>query len=299
MRILNYGSLNIDYTFQVEAIAQPGQTIAADRVSRFPGGKGFNQSLALARAGAHPFHAGIIGRDGLFLRQMLEKDGADCRYLQVREDVDTGSAFIQVDRRGQNCIVLNGGANRANTEADCRQVLRDFGAGDWILLQNEISGVNRIIDLAAEKGMRVIFNPSPMTDDVLSCSLSRVSLFLMNEDEGARMTGREEPEQILRRMTEKYPDAEVILTLGEKGALWTDGQRTVHQDAVHVQTVDTTGAGDTFTGYVIACLFRGQSIEKSLETAAKASAIAVTRQGAGASIPYLGEVSQLSDGHRE
>ncbi|MBQ9263018.1 MAG: ribokinase, partial [Clostridia bacterium] len=190
MRIVNYGSLNIDYTFQVEEIVRPGQTIAASKVSRFPGGKGMNQSLALARAGMTIYHAGIIGTDGLFLKEMLEKDGVDCRYLQVREDIGTGSAFIQVDRHGQNCIVLNGGANRMNTEEDCKRVLNDFAPGDWILLQNEINGVDRLIETAWEKNMKVIFNPSPMTNEVLQYNLSKVSLFLMNEDEGMRITGQ-------------------------------------------------------------------------------------------------------------
>ena len=291
MKIVNYGSLNIDYTFQVDEIVRPGQTIAASRVCRFAGGKGMNQSLALARAGMRIFHAGIIGTDGLFLKEMLEKDGVDCRYLQVRDDIGTGSAFIQVDRRGQNCIVLNGGANRVNTNEDSMRVLADFAAGDWILLQNEISGVDRLIELAWDKKMKVIFNPSPMSDDVLNYPLEKVSLFLMNEDEGMRITGEQAPEEILQSMAERYPNAEVILTLGEKGSLWSDGQRTVQQSACPARAVDTTGAGDTFTGYVLAGLAQGKTVEQSLAIASKASAIMVTRQGAAAAIPYRMEVA--------
>ena len=290
MKIVNYGSLNIDYTFQVDKIVQPGQTIAASRVTRFPGGKGMNQSLALARAGMTVYHAGSIGTDGLFLKELLEEDGVDCRHLRVLEDIGTGSAFIQVDRNGQNCIVLNGGANRMNTAEDCENVLRDFAPGDWILLQNEISGVKGIIDAAWKKGMRVIFNPSPMTDEVLDYGLEKVSLFLMNEDEGMRITGKEDTDGIVQAMAEKYPGTEVILTLGEKGSLWSDGKRVVRQPALKVCAVDTTGAGDTFTGYVLACLARGYSVEKSLEVASKASAITVTRQGAASAIPVRAEV---------
>lgn len=290
MSIVNYGSLNIDYIFQVEEIVRPGQTIDSSGVSRFPGGKGMNQSLALARAGVRIYHAGVIGADGLFLKQMLEKDGVDCRYLQVREDVGTGTAFIQVDRHGQNCIVLNGGANRVNTEKDCEALLAHFSPGDWLLTQNEISGVNRIIQLAADCGLRVIFNPSPMTDEVLTYDLERVSLFLMNEDEGMRVSGESEPGRILAAMAARFPKAEVILTLGEKGSVWSDGRRTVRQPAMQVEAVDTTGAGDTFTGYVLAGLARGESVERSLALAAKASAITVTRPGAASAIPYLAEV---------
>jgi len=290
MKIVNFGSLNIDYTFQVDEIARPGQTISAKSVSRFPGGKGMNQSLALARAGAQVYHAGNIGTDGLFLKEMLEKDGVDCCYLQVREDVDTGSAFIQVDCHGQNCIVLNGGANQANTEENVRQVLDQFSSGDWILLQNEISCVNSIIALAWDKGMRVIFNPSPMTDAVLDYDLHKVSLFLVNEDEGSRITGRQDAESILREMAKAYPHAEVILTLGAKGAVWSDGRREIHQPACRVQATDTTGAGDTFTGYVLAGLAQGHPMEASLAAAAKASAIMVTRCGAASAIPFCAEV---------
>ena len=290
MKIVNYGSLNIDYTFQVDEIAQPGQTIDASRVSRFPGGKGMNQSLALARAGMTVYHAGIIGTDGLFLKNILEKDGVNCQYLQVREDVGTGTAFIQVDRRGQNCIVLNGGANRLNTEADCRRVLDGFAPGDWILLQNEISGVGRIIELAWEKGLKVIFNPSPMNDQVLNYDLGKVSLFLMNEDEGMRITGEQAQDDILRAMAERYPRAEVILTLGSKGSVWSDGHTRICQDAFCVDAVDTTGAGDTFTGYVLASLAQGMPVDQSLSIASKASAIMVTRQGAASAIPYRNEV---------
>lgn len=290
MKIVNYGSLNIDYTFQVDQIVRPGQTVSASKVSRFPGGKGMNQSLALAKAGIPVCHAGSIGTDGLFLKDMLEQNGVDCRYLTVREDVGTGSAFIQVDRTGQNCIVLNGGANRMNTGEDCRRVLRDFAPGDWILLQNEISCVDRIIEAAWEKGMKVIFNPSPMTDEVLGYGLDKVSLFIVNEDEGTRLSGQTNAEEILRAMAEKYPGAEVILTLGEKGSMWSDGKRIVRQPACSVEAVDTTGAGDTFTGYVLACLARGCTVEHSLAVAAKASAIMVTRQGAACAIPDLEEV---------
>lgn len=162
--------------------------------------------------------------------------------------------------------------------------------GDWILLQNEISGVGRIIDLAWEKGLRVIFNPSPMSDEVLQYDLSKVSMFLMNEDEGKRITGRNATPEILQEMEKRYPDCQVILTLGSDGAIWSDGRKRVHQAACCVEAVDTTGAGDTFTGYVLASLAQGASIEDSLALATRASAIMVTRQGAAQSIPYRTEV---------
>ena len=290
MRIVNFGSLNIDYTFQVSEIVRPGQTIDSLGVSCFPGGKGLNQSIAFARAGGQVFHAGLIGSDGLFLKNLLEENGVDCSCVKVTDQAGTGKAFIQVDQKGQNSIVLSGGANRMNTEAYCREVLERFSAGDWLLLQNEISCIGPLMELADKRGMRIIFNPSPISAEVLRLPLDRVSLFLLNEDEGKQLSGEETPESILSALAEKYPRAECILTLGEKGALWSDGKQTLFQSACSVPAVDTTGAGDTFTGYVLACLSRNEGIQASMKKAARAAAIAVTRKGAATAIPFLHEL---------
>ena len=217
MKVLNYGSLNIDHVYQVDQIVQPGQTIDSYGVNVFPGGKGMNQSIAIARAGCRVYHAGNIGTDGQFMKELLEEAGADCTWLRTVE-VGTGSTFIQVDSNGQNCIVLNGGANRANTKEYVDQVLSDFGEGDLILLQNEINEVGYIIEKAYEKGMIVVVNPSPMNEKILACDLKKVSMFLMNEDEGMAITGKQEPADILAAMAEMYPNAQTVLTLGSKGS---------------------------------------------------------------------------------
>ncbi len=289
MKVLNYGSLNIDHVYQVDQIVQPGQTIDSYGVNVFPGGKGMNQSIAIARAGCRVYHAGNIGTDGQFMKELLEEAGADCTWLRTVE-VGTGSTFIQVDSNGQNCIVLNGGANRANTKEYVDQVLANFEQGDLILLQNEINEVGYIIEKAYEKGMIVVVNPSPMNEKILACDLKKVSMFLMNEDEGMAITGKQEPAEILAAMTEMYPDAQTVLTLGSKGSVYQGNGRTIEQKAFRVKAVDTTAAGDTFTGYLLAGMARGEDMAKCLEEGAKASAIAVTRQGATTSIPVLAEV---------
>ena len=289
MKVLNYGSLNIDHVYQVDQIVQPGQTIDSYGVNVFPGGKGMNQSIAIARAGCRVYHAGNIGADGQFMKELLEEAGADCTWLRTVE-VGTGSTFIQVDSNGQNCIVLNGGANRANTKEYVDQVLSNFEQGDLILLQNEINEVGYIIEKAYEKGMIVVVNPSPMNEKILACDLKKVSMFLMNEDEGMAITGKQEPAEILAAMTEMYPDAQTVLTLGSKGSVYQGNGRTIEQKAFRVKAVDTTAAGDTFTGYLLAGMARGEDMAKCLEEGAKASAIAVTRQGATTSIPVLAEV---------
>ena len=281
--------MNIDHVYQVDQIVQPGQTIDSYGVNVFPGGKGMNQSIAIARAGCRVYHAGNIGTDGQFMKELLEEAGADCTWLRTVE-VGTGSTFIQVDSNGQNCIVLNGGANRANTKEYVDQVLANFEQGDLILLQNEINEVGYIIEKAYEKGMIVVVNPSPMNEKILACDLKKVSMFLMNEDEGMAITGKQEPAEILAAMTEMYPDAQTVLTLGSKGSVYQGNGRTIEQKAFRVKAVDTTAAGDTFTGYLLAGMARGEDMAKCLEEGAKASAIAVTRQGATTSIPVLAEV---------
>ena len=289
MKVLNYGSLNIDHVYQVDQIVQPGQTIDSYGVNVFPGGKGMNQSIAIARAGCRVYHAGNIGADGQFMKELLEEAGADCKWLRT-VDVGTGSTFIQVDSNGQNCIVLNGGANRANSKEYVDEVLANFGEGNLVLLQNEINEVGYIIDKAYEKGMIIVVNPSPMNEKILACDLKKVSMFLMNEDEGMAITGKEEAADILAAMTEMYPEAQTVLTLGSKGSVYQGKGRTIEQKAFRVKAVDTTAAGDTFTGYLLAGMARGEDMAACLEQGSKASAIAVTREGATTSIPVLAEV---------
>lgn len=289
MKIVNFGSLNIDYQFCVEQIVRPGQTIDSRTEQRSPGGKGLNQSLAISRAGGHVYHAGMYGEDGLFLKELLEREGVDCRFLTMVEG-GTGKAFIQVEASGQNCIVLSGGANRKNSRELCDQVLAAFEAGDMLLLQNEINCVDYLVERASEKGMTVVLNPSPMNGAVLACDLSRVSVFVMNEDEGSQVTGKQGCEEILDEMKRRYPEARVVLTLGEKGAAYAYKDERLYQEIYPVQAVDTTGAGDTFTGYLLAGMMRGASMADCLKQAARASAIAVTREGAASAIPYAKEV---------
>lgn len=289
MRIVNFGSLNIDYNFCVEKIARPGQTIDSIAEQRFPGGKGLNQSLALARAGGFVYHAGMLGEDGLFLKELLEKASVDCGFLYIVEG-GTGKAFIQVENSGQNCIVLSGGANRKNSSELCDKVLAAFDSGDILLLQNEINCVDYLIEKASEKGMTVVLNPSPMNEAVLACDLSRVSIFVMNEDEGRQITGKQGQEEILREMEQRYPKAKVVLTLGEQGSVYAYKGERIYQEIYPVQAVDTTGAGDTYTGYLLALMMKGATMADCLKWAAKASAIAVTREGAASAIPYKEEV---------
>ena len=294
MRILNFGSLNLDKTYTVPHFVQPGETLSSTAYAEYCGGKGLNQSVALARAGAEVWHAGKIGQDGGILTETLERSGVNTSLLRVEEQLQTGHAIIQIDQSGQNCILLFGGANQAVDSPYIHAVLERFGPGDWLLLQNEISGLPEIIALARERGMTIVLNPSPMTENLRNCGLEHVNYFLLNELEGAALSGvpQTDPDRICDGLLAAYPSARVVLTLGGDGALYADGQSRCRQPAFSVPVVDTTAAGDTFTGYFLTCVLEGQTPAQAMETAAMAAAIAVGRPGASPSIPLREEVEQ-------
>lgn len=289
MKVLNFGSLNLDFVYQVDHMVSPGETLASSQMQIFCGGKGLNQSIALAKAGAEVYHAGCIGEDGRLLVEALEKEGVRTDYVKTLEE-KTGHAIIQVDRNGQNCILLYGGANRAQTEEYIDQVLAGFDAGDMIILQNEINRLDYIIDQAYERDMIIVLNPSPFDENLADCDLNKVSIFLINEVEGCQITGENEPEKILEKLAETYPDARVVLTLGSEGSVYQENGCCIRQNIYRVEAVDTTAAGDTFTGYFVASLLEGLDIGDCMDLAAKASALSVTRQGASPSIPLRQEV---------
>lgn len=289
MKLLDFGSLNIDHTYQLPHLVRPGETLASDSYHKSEGGKGFNQAVALAKAGQEVYLAGAIGQDGLFLRDYLQELGVHTEHLCVL-DAPTGHAMIQLDMKGQNCIILFGGTNGMITEAMIDEVLADFGAGDYLLLQNEISHVDSIICAAHAKGMHIILNPSPMSPELLTWPLELVEWFILNEIEGADITGKTQPEEMLDELLRRYPACHVVLTLGERGSVYADATQRMDQGIVSAHTVDTTAAGDTFTGYFIHALLQGEAIQQALKTAACASAITVSRPGAGRSIPAAEEV---------
>ena len=289
MKILNYGSLNIDYTYRIPHIVAPGETITSQYLSVFPGGKGLNQSVALAKAGAQVWHAGMIGEDGEFLKQICKKSGADTRFISQVE-TRTGNAVIQVSDEGQNSIILFPGANRMNTKEKVDSVLDFFEPGDFLLLQNEINLIGYLIDKGKEKGMTVILNPSPFDENLKEADLKKVDLFLINEIEGRQITGKNETEEILAEMKKCYPRAGVVLTLGSEGAIYQDTQEIWRQKAYETKAIDTTAAGDTFTGYFLAAMMEGKNKAQALTEASYAAAIAVSRKGAAVSIPEKQEV---------
>lgn len=290
MKILNLGSLNIDRTYTVRNFVQPKETISALHYEEFCGGKGLNQSVALARAGAEVYHAGAVGTDGFILYDMLETSGVHVKYLK-RLDGASGHAVIQVDESGQNNIIICGGTNRRIEKDYIDEVIAEFEEGDMLVLQNEISNVPYAMEAAKKKGMKIAYNPAPMNEDVFECNLSLVDYFIVNEVEGRLLAGIEsdKPEDIMGALKEKYPDAAFVLTLGENGSYYFDKNETHYQSIYKVDVVDTTGAGDTFTGFFLASIAKGFDIPRALRKASAASAIGVGRKGAAQSIPNSNE----------
>lgn len=290
MRVLSFGSLNIDYVYGVDHMVQPGETLAARSRDIFAGGKGLNQSVALARAGAHVWHAGLVGPEGDMLLNVCRESGVNTDFVG-RTDCATGHTVIQVDETGQNCILLYGGANQQVDYSYVDGVLEKFGEGDYLILQNEISCLPYIVDRAFEQGLVIVLNPSPYNDALAKVDMNKISIFMLNEIEGAQISGGStDPDEICSRMAELYPYSHLVLTLGSEGAVYQYKGKRYRQEVYKVKVVDTTAAGDTFTGYFIWELASGSMVSKALDTAARAAAIAVSQNGAVPSIPTMAEV---------
>ena len=290
-KILNFGSLNLDYVYNVPHFVTAGETLSSYNMEVICGGKGLNQSIALARAGATVYHAGKIGFNGGILEETLKSNGVDTTYL-LKDEKENGHAIIQVDKTGQNCILLFSGSNGKITESEIDSCLENFEKGDCIVLQNEISSVPYIIEKAYEKGLFVVLNPSPITDDISTYPIEKVSLLILNEVEGNALTNESEPDKIIQVLLNKYKDMKVLLSLGTKGSVYADGKERIRKGIFKAKAVDTTAAGDTMLGFFVALLIAGIDAEKALITATKASAIAVSRKGASPSIPTLEEVDK-------
>lgn len=288
-RILNFGSINIDNVFQVGEFVRPGETIEAKSLEILPGGKGLNQSVALSRAGAEVYHAGKIGPDGQWLLDLMDGAGVHTEFV-AKDGSSTGKAMIQVNHAGQNCIIIHHGANGEITKDYIDSVLEHFCPGDLLLLQNEINNILYLIDKTFELGMKIAWNPSPLSPDFRNYPLEKISVFLLNEIEGGGLTGETEPEKIAQALLKRNPNAKVVLTLGKDGVLYRDAAKICRHGIYRVPVVDTTGAGDTFTGFFLAGMLKGLSPEETLRIASVASSIEVSRKGAAVAVPAFQEV---------
>lgn len=295
MKVLNFGSLNIDYVYKLDHIVEKGETISSDCLQVYPGGKGLNQSVALGKAGAMVYHAGAIGEEGQFLLECLKDANVNIDFVKIISEEKSGHAIIQNDKDGENCILLFGGANQAITKEQIDETLTHFEKEDYLVLQNEINELFYLVEKAYEKGMKIVLNPSPLNEKILALPLEKIDYFLLNEIEGRQIlnTNTDDGEQLLEQLCKKFPNAHIVLTLGKDGSKYANRKERISQGIYKVKAVDTTAAGDTFSGYFIASILEGKEVKEALDIAAKASAIAVSRNGAGVSIPTKEEVAQF------
>lgn len=289
MKILNFGSCCIDNVYAVPHFVQPGETLSSTAFNIYPGGKGLNQSIALARAGATVQHAGKVGSDGVWLKALLAEAGVDNSRLQIG-DGPSGHANIQVSTSGENAIVIVGGTNRQITPDDFDDAFSGTQTGDFLLLQNEVSHLSDIIIEGQNRGLRIVLNAAPMTPEVLTLPLDFLEFLIVNETEAAMLLDQDIGPDLDKKLADRFPGMKIVLTLGESGVIYRQGDETVKQAAFAVTARDTTGAGDTFTGYFLAAVMRGEEIQTCLEQASKAASIAVTRAGAATSIPDRSEL---------
>lgn len=289
MKVLNFGSLNLDFIYRVHDFVKPGQTLHTLSRRVLCGGKGLNQSVALQAGGACVFHGGCVGQDdGGSLLDFLAERQVDIRHVR-KLDAPSGHTVIQVNDQGENCILLFGGANQAVEEVQIDATLRDFSPGDLLVTQNEISSMPSLMRKAKAIGMKLILNPSPIENVADFLPLELVDLFFVNGAEAAALAcDAAQPEAAL---LERYPAAKIIVTYGSAGAaVLQHGKPRLWQDALKVKPVDTTGAGDTFLGYFVGRMAKGASDEECLRYATQAAALCVQRPGAAPSIPLLHEV---------
>lgn len=291
MKILNYGSLNIDHVYVLNHFVRSGETMTCEDYNQFPGGKGLNQSIALSSAGLDVYHAGKIGLDGLQLTQFLSKENVSVTHTIADEKHVTGHAIIQVDKHGENRIILHGGANQEITKDEIDNTLSAFCKGDILLIQNEINNIKYIMQEAHKKGMKIIFNPAPYNNMVESYPLDFVDVLILNEIEGKDMTGKTNPLEIIDALSKRNSDLTIVLTLGAAGSiLYTDKNIYRQNVDTYVSVVDTTAAGDTFIGYLVYGLANNMEPNQILKLASKASEICIGRLGAAVSIPKISEI---------
>jgi ribokinase len=306
-KILNYGSLNIDHVYKVDHIVVPGETLESESLSFFAGGKGANQSVAIAKAGAEVYHAGKIGSDGTWLLDTLASSRVNTDFVKVY-DGHTGHAIIQVNKEGENSIILYGGGNQAIRREEVDTALAGFGKNDYLVLQNEINEIPYIIKKAHDRGLSICLNPAPFSERIKTWPLELVTTLIMNETEAAGLAGlspvysprdgdteeqrKEKLEAVIDTLAGCYPGTDLVLTAGGQGAFFAGSTQREYVPSVKTTVVDTTAAGDTFLGYYLVARISGKGPREAMEQAARAASISVSRPGAMESIPWAAELSE-------
>ena len=287
MKILNFGSINKDFVYLVENFVQSGQTISSKKYEVFLGGKGLNQSVALAHSDANIYHAGCINKNDDSIIIQLNKWGVNTDNIIKVED-PTGHAIIQVNDHGENSIIIHGGANHSISSEQIENTLNKFNSGDILVLQNEINKIGEVINRGYEIGMKIFLNPAPFTKEIINYPLEKLDTLIFNGSEGFGLSsGGKEKTKILKYLSKKYPNTKLLLTLGKKGSVYSYNNKVIEISANKVSSIDTTAAGDTYIGYFISSYYKNNEVKESMEIASKAASISTTKMGGAISIPKL------------
>jgi ribokinase len=285
MTIFNLGSINTDHFYFVPHLPAPGETLAATGYSVGLGGKGANQSVAAAQAGAPVIHIGSVGPDGGGMVAQLRGYGVDCAHVSTVQ-VPTAHANINITPEGENAITIYPGANLEQSLTHLESAISAASDGDCLLLQNETNLQLEAVRMAAAAGLFVIYSAAPFSADAVEAVLPHIDLLVMNAVEARQLS------EALGTDLAQLPVPHLLLTDGERGATWHDrsADDALHVPAFPVTPVDTTGAGDCFIGYTVAGLNEGMSPQEAMRLAAAASALQVQRPGTADAIPARAEV---------
>ena len=289
-----FGSLNVDYVFQVAQLPAPGETVLAANMEVLPGGKGGNQALAAARAGAKVHMAGAVGKDGAALLDALRGAGVDTNGV-MELDSASGHALIQVDSQGRNAIVIHPGTNRSVPQNHWQSMLDSMRVGDWLLLQNETNDVGEVLTFGKQRGIKMAVNLAPADDRISDYPIQHAALLIVNEIEAMALAAKSTVKSAFVELCQRYPETDIVLTLGGEG-LWCASANQpgiLLLDSYRVEPVDETAAGDAFIGYLMAAVLAEKSLSASLIEASAAGALAVTKAGAASSLPRLDDVEAM------
>ena len=289
-KIINFGSINIDHVYRVPHLVKPGETLSSLDLVTGLGGKGANQSVAIARAGVSVAHVGRVFKGDRWAVELLASTGVDTDNIALIEGA-SGHAIIQVDDQGENAIVLHGGANQSFSIADIESALNRNQQARYLLMQNETNLLAETFELAQAKGIKIVLNPAPMTDNIKDLPLAKLDTLIVNQGEAEALCGAADIDQMTQQMAALAPQTRVVVTLGGDGAMLLANGEVTHMNSPSVDVVDTTGAGDTFVGYFLAGVAEGMNDHDALQRACLAGSIAVTRQGAITAIPDRSEVN--------
>ncbi len=288
-KILNFGSINIDHVYQVSRFVQPGETRHCVQLATGLGGKGANQSVAIARAGGLVVHFGQLSSVDQWAIDLLSDSGVNTRHIKL-VDMPSGHAIIQVDDQGENAILLCSGANLSCDIGQLESLLAVEEGIEYLLLQNECNGLAEAVDFALARGIHVVLNPAPMTESIKKLPLEKVHTLIVNHVEAQMLTGEVGIDAIIRYFQQRFSETQVVLTLGADGVVLLQSNSVIRSNAHKVSVVDTTGAGDAFVGYFLCAIANGDAPEAALKTASAAAAMTVARAGAINAIPIKADV---------